>query len=131
MRKNTTQVRKHFFGPPEMLKTLDMFGAPLPAFNVRGENAIRTHCGGCVSLLIMYVTFIFATLKIQHLLSRHNPSVNNFVERNVFDHTDDYSPREKDFKLAIRVEDYVTGEMKNEPNMVKWTAYYVAVADGK
>ena len=68
-----------------MLLTLDMFGTPLPSFNIQGEDQVRTHCGGCVSLLIMYVTFLFATLKLQHLLSKHNPSVNDFVDTDAYD----------------------------------------------
>ena len=70
---------------PNMLLTLDMFGSPLPSFNIKGEDTVRTHFGGCVSFIIMFVAFLFATLKLQHLLSRHNPSVNYFVERDAYD----------------------------------------------
>ena len=84
----SSEQRVAYLGLPRMLLTLDMFGSPLPAFNVRGEQSVRTHCGGCVSLLIMYLTFIFATLKLQHLMSKHNPSVNYFVERDAFDESD-------------------------------------------
>ena len=130
MPKNTTVERKHFFGMPGMLKTLDLFGAQVPAFNVRGRNTVSTHCGGCMSLAIMYITFVFATLKLQHLISHHNPSVNDYVEKNAFDHTVEYSPKEKKFKLALRVQNYLTGEMMNDTSFVKWFAEYMVSIDG-
>ena len=80
-----------FFGLPKVLLTLDMFGAPLPTFNLKGEEKVRTHCGGCTSLIIIYVTFLFATLKLQHLLSKHNPTVNTFVQRDALDENEIWS----------------------------------------
>lgn len=71
-----------------MLLTLDMFKEPLPAFNIEGEGHIRTYCGGCVSLIIVYVLFLFAMLKLTHLMSRQNPQVNTYVEREAFDESD-------------------------------------------
>ena len=69
-KKKPSEPRKSHLGLPKMLLTLDMFGAPLPAFNMQGEDTVRTHCGGCISLAIMYVTFLFATLKLQQLQNR-------------------------------------------------------------
>ena len=80
-----------FIGLPKMLLTLDMFGAQLPTFNLKGEEKVRTHCGGCTSLIIIYVTFLFATLKLQHLLSKHNPTVNTFVQRDALDENEIWS----------------------------------------
>ena len=40
-------------GEKNMQRTLDMYGAPVPAFNVQGIDTVRTHCGGCLSLIIM------------------------------------------------------------------------------
>ena len=76
---------------PNMLLTLDMFGAPLPAFNLNGKEKVRTYGGGCMSLSIIYVTFLYATLKLQHLLSKHNPSVNTFLVRDALDENEIWS----------------------------------------
>ena len=81
---------------PKMLLTLDMFRQPLPAFNIEGEGHIRTYCGGCVSLIIIYVLVLFAVLKLQHLLSKHNPQVNTFVTRDHFEDSDIFKPGEDD-----------------------------------
>ena len=53
---------------PRMLLTMDMFGEPLPTFNIKGESDVRTHCGGCISITIIYIVFYFAAVKMQHLL---------------------------------------------------------------
>ena len=117
---------------PKMLLTLDQFGAPLPGFNVHGEDSVRTYCGGLVSLLIMLLAFLFATLKLQHLLSKHNPSVNNFVERDAFDENDIWRGEEnEDFQMAFAVVDYVSGDVKNDSNFVKWYAELVDTVDNK
>ena len=93
---------------------------------------MRTHCGGCVSLVIMYLTFIFATLKLQHLMSKHNPSVNYFVERDAFDDSEIWHGDEnEDFQLALMVVDFVTGEVKNDPSFVKWYGEIIDSVDGK
>ena len=101
------------FGFPKMLLTLDQFGAPLPGFNVKGEDSVRTYCGGLVSLLIMLLAFLFATLKLQQLLSKGNPSVNNYVQRDAFDENDIWRGNEnEDFQMAFAVVNYVSGDVK-------------------
>ena len=70
-----------------MLHTVDMFKETLPAFNIEGNRYVSTNGGGIISVTIMYIIFLFAVLKMQQLLSRHNPTVNTFVERDVFDDT--------------------------------------------
>lgn len=123
---------KTYFALPSMLLTLDMFGAGIPAFNVMGKDQVRTHCGGCLSLVILSVTFLFATLKLQHLLSRHNPSVNTFVEKDAFDDSDIWLGTDnEDFMLAVTVVDYATGEVKDDPKFVKWYGQYINVTDGQ
>ena len=71
--------KKNLINMPVNFKVFDFYGAPLPSFNIKGEDSIKSNCGGCVSLVIMYVTFIFAILKLQHLLDRHNPIINSFI----------------------------------------------------
>ena len=112
-----------YFGLPRMLLTSDMFARPIPAFNISGETEVRTHFGGCISIAIIYVTFIFATLKLQHLLSRHNPSVNVFVDQDALSSDDIWDgANEDDFMVAFAVVDYISGEAKTDKSFVKWFA---------
>lgn len=111
---------------PKMLLTLDMYKTPLPSFNLDGSTHIRTHCGGLVSLVIILVLFMFSVLKFDHLLSKQNPQVNVYVERDVYDESDEWNAGEDDdFIMAFTVGDFVTGEVKDDPKFVKWFANYV------
>ena len=86
----------------EPLKKLDLFGRPLPQANLGGMEQVQTHYGGCISLLFAFITFLFASLKLQHLLSKHNPQVNSFVEESAFDIDDKFSiASHSDFMIAF------------------------------
>ena len=109
-----------------MLLTLDMFSEPLPGFNVRGERSVRTHIGGCISLIIIYVLFLHGMLKFEHLVEKHNPSVNKYMHWNAFSDYDLWKGSEnEDFMMAFAVVDFVTNEVKDDPSYVKWFAEYI------
>ena len=74
-------------GLPKMLLTMDMFGEPLPTFNIKGQSDVRTHCGGCLSILVILTAIAFAIVKLQHLLEKHNPTVNIFTQEDASDET--------------------------------------------
>ena len=46
------------------LKNIDIFGKQTPQLNIRGQNKIKTHLGGCITLIILIITFLFASLKM-------------------------------------------------------------------
>ena len=86
----------------EPLKRADFFGQPLPQGNIDGQEKVRTHFGGLVSLVFAYITLLFAFLKLQHLLTRHNPQVNSYVEEGVFDTDERLRINEhEDFMIAF------------------------------
>ena len=90
------------------LKKLDLFGQPLPAFNLKGKSEVNTFCGSMVSLLLIYVVIMFGTLKLTHLLSHHGPTINTFMQKNAFTSEDIYNSVENDFMVAVTLEDYYT-----------------------
>ena len=61
------------FGMPSFIKNLDMFGKPIPGFNLRGKTSIKTSVGAICSILILMVMFAFGLLKLQKLVGRKNP----------------------------------------------------------
>ena len=69
---------------------LDMFGQALPTFNLRGEDKVNTTCGGVASLIIIYITFMFASLKLMHLSTYHQPMINTYTLPNMFTSSDRY-----------------------------------------
>ena len=70
---------------PKMLIEADMFPAQIPQFNIKGKDTIRTYCGGLISLIINYLFFLFAMIKFEHLITRHNPQIVMYDENNGFD----------------------------------------------
>ena len=109
---------------PKMLKTVDMFAADLPRFNMRGEESVKTNIGGCCSIIIIYVILMYAAHKFNHLVTRHNPQIVSFEIRDAFGEDDSFKTSEQsdDFMLAVRMEDFSTNEIKNDSKYVKWVA---------
>ena len=60
-----------------MLRNLDRFGKEVPAFNVDGETKINTVVGGILTALIFMTGFLYAGIKLDHLLSRDDPIINH------------------------------------------------------
>ena len=90
------------FGLPKMLLEADLFPAPIPQFNSRGEEAVKTYFGGLISLIIKYLFILFALVKFEHLMTRHNPQIVEYDETNALDATDEYNPGEdSSFMIAV------------------------------
>ena len=73
---------------PKILKSMDMFAADLPKFNIRGEESIKTNIGGCCSIIVIYISLMFAIHKFNHLITRHNPLINSYEQRDAFGEDD-------------------------------------------
>ena len=89
---------------PKVLRKVDIFGAPLPSFNLNGAEAVKTNIGGCISLLIITITLLFGLRKIQEMLMRRNPEIMQFVLENAYDVSDKFNTREENFMMAFAIE---------------------------
>ena len=87
------------------IKKIDLFGEALPQFNLKGENQIRTCCGGFVSIIMVTATLLFGLLKIKHLLSRQNPAVTSFIDEGALSSEDKFDFGENDYMLAFALID--------------------------
>ena len=86
------------------LLKVDMFSKPMPMFNIKGQRDVRTHCGACLSVAIIFTTIAFAYIKLQHLLERYNPNINVHTIENAFDETEVWrASDQKDFMMAFAV----------------------------
>lgn len=45
------------------LERIDLFGADLPVFNLKGQKQVLTKTGGCLSLMVMIVWLTYGALK--------------------------------------------------------------------
>ena len=89
---------------PKMLQNVDIFGAPLPSFNLQGAYAVKTNAGGCVTLVIMTITLLFGLRKIQEMFMRKNPEIMQFVQENAYDVDDTFNIKDENFMMAFAIE---------------------------
>ena len=57
------------------LRECDIFGHPIPAFNIKGKDRVNTAIGGIMSAVIMTVTFGYAIKKFHQLILKENPII--------------------------------------------------------
>lgn len=95
---------------PKMLQNVDIFGAPLPSFNLQGASAVKTNAGGCFTLVIMTITLLFGLRKIQEMFMRKNPEIMQFVQENAYEVGDTFNIKDDNFMMAFAIEQ--TGSYK-------------------
>ena len=68
----------------------------------------------------------FASVKLNTLLTKSNPSITQTVISNYFRSNDVFSFDKLDFKIAFGVESVAMNGYvpKNDPNLIKWFAVY-------
>ena len=108
-----------------MFKNIDMFQESVPGFNVKGRQKVRSCAGGIFSFVVLSVTFSFALLKGDQLLSRFNPTINQFNEEDYYANDDRLSLADTNFNMAFAIEDHYKRESRHDPRYLKWAALYI------
>ena len=103
------------------VKSMDLFSAPIPQFNVKGKNSVRTHLGGVITIFAVSLTFLFALLKFQHLMENRNPSITTFQQEIEANHDNGFDLENEGFMIAFGIDTYSEGS-KNDERFVKWVA---------
>ena len=109
------------FAIPKFLKNVDMFGAPVPNFNMRGRADVKTSCGACISIVILTLTLMFGILKLEHLAQRKNPSITTNIMP--LEGGERYDTASENFMMAFAVSDKNLSP-KNDTRYVKWQARF-------
>lgn len=107
-----------------MIKKFDLFAATLPGFNIGGKTTVQSNTGGLVSISILSVTLLFALLKLEDLLTKHNPLVSTFVEKDAYDPSNKFDTGYDDFIMAFALISAASMEPYNDPRYFKWLAVY-------
>ena len=42
---------------------------------------MSTNIGGLLSLVILFITFLYASSRLLDLIKRHNPTINSYIEK--------------------------------------------------
>ena len=58
------------------LRSLDIFGQPIPTFNIKGKDKVQTVVGGFFSAAVITMTLGFAIGGMHNLVSRSDPTIN-------------------------------------------------------
>ena len=60
---------------------LDLFGAPAaPSLNVQGKENVNTCVGGVLSFMLLTLSILFGTVKLNELLEKRNPTISSLKE---------------------------------------------------
>ena len=118
-------------GVSNAVKRLDIFGAKIPSFQMDGKSKVRSHFGGCLTFVIFVTVLFFGAVKLQALLTLHNPQINEYVDRSKFGVNDIYDMREEKFTMAFALETPINEQPLIDPRFVKWVARYVKHEEGK
>ena len=108
-----------------------MFGQPIPTLNNKGKTEIHTSEGVLISVILLTVMFLFGAMKLEHLVTRHNPQVSSTTYKNFFDSMQKWTLEEKDFMFAFAIEGYYSKEDKTDPNYVKMFAQTETFENGQ
>ena len=101
-----------------------MFGAPIPAFNLKGDQSINTNVGGCLSIIILSIVILYGIHMLHKLIIRQNPHINTNLIQDAYDSSEVFNTRtEPDFMLAFGVKIPSSGQLINDYK-VKFIAEY-------
>ena len=102
-----------------MLTWIDFFQQPLPTFNIKGRKSVASWPGGMCSFAIILLLLIYGAVKVVQLLSRTNPHVSSYTEKNFYDSSEKIDMKAKDIKFAFGIEGFLDQELKDDPVYVK------------
>ena len=105
-----------------MLRSIDIFGEPLPTFNLKGKTHVFTATGGIFTIILAIVFLGYTLVKFEHLIEYKNPDVTEFLEKNFYDYQTRIDLNEIGFKFAFTLEGYLDKKIKDDPKYVKLMA---------
>ena len=121
--------RRQAWDAKNYIRSLDSFAKEVPAFNIQGQSKVQTLVGGCFTLLIMIITFSYATGKMIDLSQKKDPLVTQSVEKDIYDPSKGLYLNQANFRFAIGATNY-DYEARNDPRYIKWLARLYMWEDG-
>ena len=102
-------TKNRFFGS---MMALDKFSDPVPSFNFKGDQTIKTGLGAFCSILISIIVLYYSLLKFIQLQERQNPNIASFPVESKFDIDNPLNLNKINFKAAFQF---------YAPNYTTWT----------
>ena len=89
-----------------------------------------TVTGGLLSFAVGIVFFIYATLKLSHLLDKYNPNISEVKELNFYDSSERLNLNDIGFRIAFAVEGYLDGKLRDDHKYIKYLARVLTKTGG-
>ena len=118
--KAKTKKNKSKFKCDKMVARVDQLGSPVPSFNVQGETTINTGFGGCISLVTILLTMIYALDKFITFYKKEDPAIYGETLR---DSTEQIRLQETDVVMAFALESAAANQLKEDPRYIRTFAY--------
>ena len=83
------------------LHSLDIFGQELPSFNLKGNPGIKTVAGGLMTILIMVIAILYASMRLVILVNGDNPQINIFTSRNLVPNDENLNLNDINYRMAF------------------------------
>ena len=112
------------------MERLDIFGASLPMFNIKGETHVYTKTGGVLSLFVLMTWLSYGIVKLAQLYKKHNPFISEIKEKNFYDADEKLDLNAIKFKQAFTFEGFQDREIKDDPRYVKFISRMYGFKDG-
>ena len=74
--KDSKQFKESPWHISSFLRTIDRFGSPIPAFNIKGTEKVKTTAGGILTATIMVFTLSYFVVNVQRLAKGSDPIIN-------------------------------------------------------
>ena len=121
---NSTAFSESRWSVMNYLQSLDMFGQPIPAFNIKGKDQVQTVVGGFLSAVVMTLTLGFAIIGMHDLISKSDPTINSNIVHSYYGTEEDGLNFSKaNQRLAISVLGW-DQQTKYDPKHVRLVATY-------
>ena len=89
-----------------------------------------TITGGLLSFLVGIIFFIYATLKLSHLLDKYNPNISEVKEQNIYDSSVRLNLDDIGFRIAFAVEGYLDEKLRDDHRYIKYLARVLTKTGG-
>ena len=113
-----------------IVKKIDGFGQEIPSFNIKGETRVNTVFGGIITVAILTLTLAYAILKGIDLVTRKNPTINDYVIPSYFHDLEYVNLDEIGFKVAFSFRNYSSLELIDDSRYVKWIVRKYGLQNG-
>ena len=129
--KNRLTGRRPNWHLKNVLTNHDMFGRPVPSFNLRGEDEVKTISGGIFTIILTLTILAYGSNKALELYRKNNPVVNVVKMPNAIDEDEIINIGESDFKFTFSLERSFAQFIADDPTFMRLRVRHYGRKNGK